>query len=368
MDEKEKVDEVYMLQKLLIWKRRLYSDQLSVMSFENFEEICDFRLFTAFDSPSRRSLLFIVEKLVSFCWHSSQFGRHQLYHPLCDFISTLLKILRDVSPSIMFDSRDCWFGGISSQSSTLKPKTATAFVSICIHVAALSTKSCDKRSLSSFLTTLTRFVDSCCGLSSALIENDERCLSTAVAFFHIKSANINLPNVFDPWSLFCCILQQIDFDHCVILDWLHSEAVTVPFLFRFLNGFTSVSDIIHCSSLHTPTKSCCVRKMHRFELISAPVDCSNPISLQLRQLHGDRVVNSEFCFSTNDKSARLVESSRSAAECKVDLIFSCFSRLCTSFEQLSSNDLAPFNLKPLITALQRVNSMLRGVVLSAPKT
>ncbi|KHN86749.1 hypothetical protein Tcan_07011 [Toxocara canis] len=333
-------EDMNLLRELVVWKRRLYADDSTIESFECSDELCDESLFCVQDSVCRRSLLFVIGKLVKLCWESSDFGRKPLNPTSSHFIHRLFALLNQIVDRIEFDNGDIWFGGIipkaSSSQRAAPVRNSIQFVSICIHVAALLVGSIPSDALSHLLHSLVRFYDSCAALACSLIEHDERCVSCAVALQHLDSSHIVMPTQFDVATLFCSIIYQIAFDHSVIIDWLQSELATVPFLLRFLKDIYS--------NLERYKKA--ARNVNREKIEEEPqiffdpqsvVESADNTVITISQLHGEQKVTSKYTFSKSGKAYSVMEASSLDAargECSMERIMQCFSQLRNSCERL----------------------------------
>uniref|UniRef100_A0A9J2P4Y6 Uncharacterized protein n=1 Tax=Ascaris lumbricoides TaxID=6252 RepID=A0A9J2P4Y6_ASCLU len=308
-----------LVRRLLVWKRRLYDDECTVEKFTDFGDLCCPSLFSLGDSICRRSLFFVIGKLVQLCWEATNFGRNPL-QPIADrFVNRLFPILHRIVDSIEFDS-------------------ATD-------------------ALSHLLRSLVRFVDSSQRLVNSLIEHDERCLSCAVAIQHLSSSHIEMPMQFDVATLFCSIVYQIGFDHTVIIDWLQSELAAVPFLLRFLNDMSSnlqryeeaARSIIGEEEADEEPQIC-------FDSCPANENADDTV-LTIVQLHGQQEITSSYRFSKTAKAYRVLDTSsltETRGECSMERIVECFSRLGNSCERLQRSQLSPYNLRPIISAISRL--------------
>ncbi|VDM44626.1 unnamed protein product [Toxocara canis] len=386
-------EDMNLLRELVVWKRRLYADDSTIESFECSDELCDESLFCVRDSVCRRSLLFVIGKLVKLCWESSDFGRKPLNPTSSHFIHRLFALLNQIVDRIEFDNGDIWFGGIipkaSSSQRAAPVRNSIQFVSICIHVAALLVGSIPSDALSHLLHSLVRFYDSCAALACSLIEHDERCVSCAVALQHLDSSHIVMPTQFDVATLFCSIIYQIAFDHSVrvIIDWLQSELATVPFLLRFLKDIYSnlerykkaarnvnrghFGSTILCLDILVDGKQrpspvllsayiiIVFSLIHREKIEEEPqiffdpqsvVESADNTVITISQLHGEQKAYSVMEASSLD-AAR--------GECSMERIMQCFSQLRNSCERLQRSQLAPFNLNPIVAAVNKIQVALR---------
>ena len=98
-------EEKHVLKLLLEWKERLRccDEQHPESCFENFQQILSPALFTVEDSPSRRSLFFVLEKMVMICWQECQYGKRNLSAPYLDFVGELYGFLVPLVTDVKFE-------------------------------------------------------------------------------------------------------------------------------------------------------------------------------------------------------------------------------------------------------------------------
>uniref|UniRef100_A0A0N5AS43 Uncharacterized protein n=1 Tax=Syphacia muris TaxID=451379 RepID=A0A0N5AS43_9BILA len=284
------------LNSLLVWKRRLLSSSEDEINecFLNMNELLSIIPFTDADSPSRRSGLCILEKLTLICWQNSQYGKRPLQSSQLSFIEAVYPVIEKLAKSIEFDTSGFWFGGIDKNRSEKFSCNKSAFVSLCLHLIALSTPtSCS--SVETFFSSLTRFYNKSYDFSMDLIEHDERCLSTTVALMHIDSEKIFIPDQYDPRRILICIFAEIDFDHSVVLDWLSSEIVAIPFMLRFLKDLQTHLDLYNISSVDFP-----IKKVASQQPEQKITKCDGGYVLQLFEKHGEKLATNVFKFPKSE--------------------------------------------------------------------
>ncbi|VDD85944.1 unnamed protein product [Enterobius vermicularis] len=220
---------------LLKWKDRLRDGNEEQLKncFENFSEILSENFLTVEDSAPRRSLLFIIEKLTLLCWQDCQYGKKPVLDLYIPFINTAYNEMSKIVSRIQFSRFESWFGGIDRNAESKYPLSSTSFLSICIHLIGLSVHLREVKSIRNFILDLAVMVETNRELSVRLIEHDES----------------ELPPHFCPQLLFLNILQQIDFDYSVALDWLNSEPVAIAFILRFMKDLQANPNLYDLSVL-----------------------------------------------------------------------------------------------------------------------
>uniref|UniRef100_A0A915E9W0 Protein Lines N-terminal domain-containing protein n=1 Tax=Ditylenchus dipsaci TaxID=166011 RepID=A0A915E9W0_9BILA len=64
---------------------------------------------------------------------------------------------------------------------------------------------------------------------------------TLLALLEIQKLGIFVANSLDPASMFLLLIRNIHFDTQVVVDWLQSETVAIPFLLRFFKAISKLS-------------------------------------------------------------------------------------------------------------------------------
>ncbi|KAI1716610.1 hypothetical protein Ddc_10402 [Ditylenchus destructor] len=193
------------------------------------------------DSLERRLIFLIIEKILQNKWSVNNYRQV----PSSDFHLCALSLTK-LANEIVFFRGVTWFGGTVSNEGEASTSTDSSGEQLCeemiqyISIIALSIASLDPVKIPVYATqnggkflSISLCNKSIPRLVDILIENDERCLYTILCLLEIHKQNFAY-NDFDTLQIFFTLLIKINFDIQVVIDWLQSETVAIPFLMRFL--------------------------------------------------------------------------------------------------------------------------------------
>uniref|UniRef100_A0A915EGD5 Uncharacterized protein n=1 Tax=Ditylenchus dipsaci TaxID=166011 RepID=A0A915EGD5_9BILA len=287
------------------------------------------------DSVERRLVLTIIEKTLQSCWDSGNFRSIPSSNEM-DIISQI--ILNSVG-SMHFSSDGFWFERLGNSG-----------------VEAILQK------LSESLGA-----DNSVDIVNALMENDERCMYTLLALLEIQKLGIFVANSLDPASMFLLLIRNIHFDTQVVVDWLQSETVAIPFLLRFFKAISQLSKEAMLEKLSAVQSS--VRTdpdVTSGTLSSNKVSDegakSSHLSFNVEELHGEQTVvrhvqlpirkESYYAKQNPTIKCQVQEDQESFEESFTDFVV----RLRLQLDKLS--ELLPFNVKPITKVLSSVEEIL----------
>ncbi|EJW80767.1 hypothetical protein WUBG_08324, partial [Wuchereria bancrofti] len=195
-------------------------DQLSHVNIDNpdlanllkSEVLLDRSLYSLPDCAVRRRFFSIIECFLISLWQKSYFGYKHLDEEVHHVVS-VFGILKDVVLEICFGADTVWFGGEQSGLKTNPLNNAIVFLSCCWHAAALAVNICSASEIQDLLKTSTRLIPQHSCLPTALLTQDERCLSTAVALLRMETAEIDTPPQLKAMWLFRHTLFSIAYDY-----------------------------------------------------------------------------------------------------------------------------------------------------------
>uniref|UniRef100_A0A0R3RWF4 RRM domain-containing protein n=1 Tax=Elaeophora elaphi TaxID=1147741 RepID=A0A0R3RWF4_9BILA len=318
----------------------------------------DRSLYSLPDCPVRRRFFSVVECFLNSLWQKSCFGCKHLNEAVQHVVSIFV-ILKDVVEVICFSSETVWFGGEQSGLETNPLNNAVAFLSCCWHAAALAINICDASEIQDLLKSSVRMIPQHSCLAAALLTQDERCLSVAVALLRLEAAKIGIPPELNAMWLFRHILFSISYDHEVVLDWLHSELVAVPFVLRFLKMLIIQQRHVDEQQYNVFSCSSCYERNKKTRFVrSKTVSFGNDLTLLIRQLHGDLPVTSFYTFSKTEREVYLMMPKSSEEESGDQQIVKCFENLRVSSIRLQNSGDAPFNMMSIIGMIDQLRKTI----------
>ncbi|CAG9540348.1 unnamed protein product [Cercopithifilaria johnstoni] len=329
----------------------------------------DRSLYSLPDCPVRRRFFSVVECFLISLWQKSFFGCKCLDEE-AQHILTIFGVLKDVVQEINFSTETVWFGGEQAGLETNPLNNAVAFLSCCWHAAALAVNICDASEIQDLLKASTRLIPQRSCLLTALLTQDERCLSVAVALLRLEASKIDTPPQLKAMWLFRHILFSIAYDHQVVLDWLHSELAAVPFVLRFLKILIKQQkDVDRQQYSGFSCSPCCERNKKIRFVRSKTVSSGNDLTLRIRQLHGDLPVTIPYTFSKIEREVCLMVPKSSEEESGDQQIIKCFENLRTSCIRLRNSGDAPFNVMPIIGIVEQLKrAVMESDTVSACKS
>lgn len=259
--------------------------------------LLDRSLYSLPDCAVRRRFFSIVECFLISLWQKSCFGYKHLGEETHHVVS-VFGILKDIVLEICFSADTVWFGGEQLCLKTNPLNNAIVFLSCCWHAAALVINICNTSEIQDLLKTSTRLIPQHSCLSIALLTQDERCLSTAVAFLRMETAEIDTPPQLKAMRLFRHTLFSIAYDHKVILDWLYSEFAAVPFVLRLLKMLIKQQKDDDKQQYSSFSCLQCNERNKKTRFIrSKTISSGDGLTLCIQQLHGDLPVTTSYTFS-----------------------------------------------------------------------
>ncbi|EJD75815.1 hypothetical protein LOAG_17121 [Loa loa] len=346
-------------------------DELSHVNIDNpdltslleSEVLFDRSFYLLPDGPARRRYFSVVECFLINLWQKGYFGNKHLVGET-HYIISVFGILKDVVLKICFSSETVWFGGEQSGLETNPLNNAIAFLSCCWHAAALAVNICSASEIEDLLKASTRMIPKHSCLSAALLTQDERCLSVAVALLRMEAAKIDTPPQLKAMWLFRHTLFSIAYDHKVVLDWLHSELAAVPFVLRFLKVLIKQQRDVDGQQCCSFSCSQCDERNKKTRFVrSKMVSPGNDLTLRIRQLHGDLPVTISYIFSKTERDVCLIVPKPNEEESGDQQIVKCFENLRTSFIRLQNSGDAPFNVMPIIKIVEELQkAVVSGTV------
>ncbi|KAL3981751.1 hypothetical protein ACH3XW_44340 [Acanthocheilonema viteae] len=320
----------------------------------------DHSLYSIPDCAVRRRFFSVVECFLISLWQRSCFGC-KCFGEVTQHVVFIFNILKDVVQEISFNTETVWFGGEQSGLETNPLNNAVVFLSCCWHVAALAVNTCEASEIQGLLKASTRMIPQRSCLLTALLTQDERCLSVAVVLLRLEAAKINTPSQLKAMWLFRHTLFSIAYDHEVVLDWLHSELAAVPFVLRFLKMLIKQQRDIDGQQYSSFSCSQCYERNKKTRFVrSKTVSSGNDLTLRIGQLHGDLYVTTSYTFSKIEREVCLMVPKSIEKESGDQQIVKCFENLRTSCIRLQNSGDAPFNMMPVIETVQQLQRTYSG--------
>nr|CDQ00394.1 Bm10912, isoform b [Brugia malayi] len=321
--------------------------------------LLDRSLYSLPDCAVRRRFFSIVECFLISLWQKSCFGYKHLGEETHHVVS-VFGILKDIVLEICFSADTVWFGGEQLCLKTNPLNNAIVFLSCCWHAAALVINICNTSEIQDLLKTSTRLIPQHSCLSIALLTQDERCLSTAVAFLRMETAEIDTPPQLKAMRLFRHTLFSIAYDHKVILDWLYSEFAAVPFVLRLLKMLIKQQKDDDKQQYSSFSCLQCNERNKKTRFIrSKTISSGDGLTLCIQQLHGDLPVTTSYTFSKIEREVCLMVPEPSEEESGDQQIVKCFENLRASCIRLQNSGDAPFNVMPIIRIIEQLRKAVK---------
>uniref|UniRef100_A0A914E0G8 Uncharacterized protein n=1 Tax=Acrobeloides nanus TaxID=290746 RepID=A0A914E0G8_9BILA len=363
MDHSSK-DKKDLLLKLIQWKAKLIDDSSEKIAESLLLEfiLCFVQNFSSTDdSPERRELICIAEKIAAKIWQDCNFRvvkENVFFVKIIDSFETVEKV--------EFLREEIWFGGVlsslpsTSNESFVGINAARFFSLLLVLLAEISQLISEK--LFSWMEDVYEEPE---GFLEAIIEHDDRCLTILLALLQLMKKKLEIPVKFHPINLFLRLFKKIDFDPQTILDWLYSEIVAIPFLLRFLkeidSNFEEFSNkCAHLDNITAKRIRCSNAKKYTVENLPV-VKSPDDLVFTVEELHGEKVVEREVRISTKRHVKLVEEEFQDVSNCQEPLLesFSEFViRLRLKLERLEETGLAPFNIQPVVTLLEKLEEKL----------
>uniref|UniRef100_A0A8R1XYJ6 RRM domain-containing protein n=1 Tax=Onchocerca volvulus TaxID=6282 RepID=A0A8R1XYJ6_ONCVO len=350
-------------------------DELSLVNIDNpdlksvleSKILFDRSFYSLPDCPVRRRFFSVIECFLISLWQKSCFGCKDLDEET-NYVISMFGILKDVVLEICFNEETVWFGGEQSGLKTNPLNNAIAFLSCCWHAAALAVNICDACEIQDLLKASIRMIPLRSCLSTALLTQDERCLSVAVALLRLETAKIDTPPQLSAMWLFRHTLFSISYDYKVVLDWLHSELAAVPFVLRFLKMLIMQQKDVDEQQYSSFSCLQCERNKKARFVRSRKVFPGDELTLCIRQLHGDLPVTTSYTFSKIEREVCLMMPKSSEEESGDQQIVKCFENLRSSCIRLQNSGDAPFNVMPIIRIVEQLQkTIMEDEIASARK-
>ncbi|KAF7638279.1 hypothetical protein Mgra_00002253 [Meloidogyne graminicola] len=280
------------------------------------------------DSYKRRSLLILIENFIYLEWSQNKFTL--LKHPIIRIIG--LELFK-IAGEIQFSQEKIWFTGTSkvclfnlvphSSSSTqtscyIKKSVensqllnSVTYFSIGITLLGLTNANVSSEQYNIFFKRLDIiFSSSTSAFVQTLIENDERFLITFIAIMKLYSTSQNiLPTILNPELIFFILLQKVNFDTSVFIDWAYSEP---ELCFLLLKSFTQYFKQITFKQFKIIFQKL---KNENYQLStnfviqhikeSSPPSNHNNINnfkFNIEELHGEKTIYKQIEISTQPKN------------------------------------------------------------------
>ncbi|KAI1714463.1 hypothetical protein DdX_08558 [Ditylenchus destructor] len=322
------------------------------------------------DSLERRLILLIIEKILQNKWSVNNYRQV----PASDFHLCALGLTK-LANEIVFSTDVTWFGGTVSNEEKASTSTDSSVEQSCeemiqyISIITLSIASLDPVKIPVYATqnaakflsvslcnkSITRFVD-------ILLENDERCLYTILSLLEMHKQNSAF-NDLDPVQIFFTLLIKINFDIQVVIDWLQSETVAIPFLMRFLKLLAKMTkeELEERLNKLTPANKYAVRpaRLCRKTITEAGPKIDSFV-FEIEELHGEQnvlksveVSASPWSFQSEPKEAiHENDDTSNAYERFSDFV----SRMRVQLQKLKK--LMPFNTDSITRVLLSIEDVL----------
>uniref|UniRef100_A0A915PGX7 RRM domain-containing protein n=1 Tax=Setaria digitata TaxID=48799 RepID=A0A915PGX7_9BILA len=358
--------------RVLDYLSRINIDNPELQSLLDNKVLFNRPLYSLRDCPVRRRLFSVLECFLVSLWQESYFGCRDLEGKVQSCVISVFGILRDVVSEVSFNAEAVWFGGEQSGVETNPLNNAITFLSCCWHAAALAVNICGTTEIQDLLKASTRLIPPSSCLSTALLAQDERCLSVNVALLYLQVAEIDMPYQLEAMWLFRHTLYSITYDHKVVLDWLCSELAAIPFVLRFLKMLIKQQKDIDKEQYSNSSScfQCCKRNGKGRFVRNKAVFSGYDLRLSIRQLHGDLPVTTSYTFPKSEREVSLLVS-KPGGDLSDEQIVKCFENLRDCCIRLLNSGHAPFNVKPVIGIVEELqeatvkNNTISGHLMAA---
>ncbi|MFH4973945.1 hypothetical protein AB6A40_000654 [Gnathostoma spinigerum] len=357
--------DVELLSALQKWRGRISSSSFDPTQCCELEALLDQRFITGKDCALRRTFLNILESILIGIWRKT-FGR-SLPNDLCkEFVLKIIYMLKTAVVDVAFSSGNVWFGGVIESCSSTGTLSSFPFISSVFLSSAIGVDLAGSLVVTDLIKSSTKFYDNPDSFSRALFDNDERCLAVLTSLLHLKIKHLSLPDQFHPSILYLKIFNLFGYNYDVLLDWIHSDVLAIPFILWFCKDICANFDEYNTLLQRWPNQT---------ETVIGEDDCSVvadirtekcDIELQFVQYQGLKKTKISHTFGAHRQhssslclmktSIPVVQTSQSVLEMMND----CLIRLRVAAQRMCRLKMAPFNLTPLISVIERVEDVFNS--------